>query len=675
MTLKYVLLEDGTKLDLTPDFGLESINESENVDMSVNMEGFHSTISAHMVAFEALCDLHSQVTDAGETVSEESRDLTAVTMESICASAGYDAPAYEPATGITVEHINASMEEISKGLGNVVARYKVMVARFYHPLNTLLARNITKLSKLSDRAAAKTVSGDIAVPAKYLGREGNRDLVRYYTHVADTLQLCVGRYHEEAFEDFQHNLDTARKLFGEANSTFESTAGRLLESWKDPRHVLSMEQMALVYPNGSRLFVNESLKYKGDNAVARKFDEIAFHNYPTMIGSTGSGESGKGTVRVKAFTGAEIKAIATKFRVASATVSSMESIAEKVVSLINSNYMPLMQIIAAFVNRVGNPKEDRAAFKAEIKTVKDALYTAQRLAQHTGFDSARVLLKAGSIFMKVASMSLDWKDDKVSNESAEVATDISNETLAGGVIGGLAGTLVLPVVGTAIGAYVGNKISNTAKKEREEAEAKLEKRHKEEMAALRRAHESHVSTEDATPLTDTTIPALSTESVIGPVAGSLVGALVGSSVGPLGVLTGAALGAVSGKAVEDLARGHHPLQAQHDAEMQALKDKHAREKHEHTSHTASIESAIPPVVVPQAEAALNVSTEAMFKLKTGMKVKYSGGYGKIVKIFDRPTKYHGEIHHCTKDSPKYEVKADTGSHLSLHKAGALTVIA
>lgn len=68
----------------------------------------------------------------------------------------------------------------------------------------------------------------------------------------------------------------------------------------------------------------------------------------------------------------------------------------------------------------------------------------------------------------------------------------------------------------------------------------------------------------------------------------------------------------------------------------------------------------------------SISLEAGLKLRPGMRVKYSGGYGKIVKIFDRPTKYKGEIHHCTKDSPKYEVKSDVGNKLSLHKAGALT---
>lgn len=67
------------------------------------------------------------------------------------------------------------------------------------------------------------------------------------------------------------------------------------------------------------------------------------------------------------------------------------------------------------------------------------------------------------------------------------------------------------------------------------------------------------------------------------------------------------------------------------------------------------------------------STEAYpIKLKTGMKVKYSHGYGKIIKVFDRPMKYKGKIEHCSKDRPRYEVRSDDGRHLSLHHASALT---
>jgi hypothetical protein len=72
----------------------------------------------------------------------------------------------------------------------------------------------------------------------------------------------------------------------------------------------------------------------------------------------------------------------------------------------------------------------------------------------------------------------------------------------------------------------------------------------------------------------------------------------------------------------------------------------------------------------------SISLEGMggVKLRPGMKVRYSHGEGKIIKIFDRPTKYNGQIHHASKDKPKYEVVALHGGKKSLHHASALTPI-
>lgn len=75
-----------------------------------------------------------------------------------------------------------------------------------------------------------------------------------------------------------------------------------------------------------------------------------------------------------------------------------------------------------------------------------------------------------------------------------------------------------------------------------------------------------------------------------------------------------------------------------------------------------------------SEEALTVSTEAdVKKLKSGTKVSYSHGHGKIVKVFTGPFKYAGKEHHASKDEPKFEVKNAKG-HLSIHKASALTLV-
>lgn len=70
-----------------------------------------------------------------------------------------------------------------------------------------------------------------------------------------------------------------------------------------------------------------------------------------------------------------------------------------------------------------------------------------------------------------------------------------------------------------------------------------------------------------------------------------------------------------------------------------------------------------------------VSLEALVKeLKSGKKVKFSHGHGKVVKVFTAPFKYKGKVHHASKEDPRIEVRADKGGHLSIHKAGSLTLI-
>jgi len=91
----------------------------------------------------------------------------------------------------------------------------------------------------------------------------------------------------------------------------------------------------------------------------------------------------------------------------------------------------------------------------------------------------------------------------------------------------------------------------------------------------------------------------------------------------------------------------------------------------------SVESLVETIQGWQAgDRTSGVSLEGMggVKLRVGMKVKYSHGHGKIIKIFDRPTKYNGEIHHCSKEKPKYEVASLHGGKKSLHHASALTPI-
>jgi hypothetical protein len=45
--------------------------------------------------------------------------------------------------------------------------------------------------------------------------------------------------------------------------------------------------------------------------------------------------------------------------------------------------------------------------------------------------------------------------------------------------------------------------------------------------------------------------------------------------------------------------------------------------------------------------------------------------GRIVKIHERDTDYHGYTHHATRDDPQYEIQSDKTTHVALHKGSAL----
>lgn len=68
-----------------------------------------------------------------------------------------------------------------------------------------------------------------------------------------------------------------------------------------------------------------------------------------------------------------------------------------------------------------------------------------------------------------------------------------------------------------------------------------------------------------------------------------------------------------------------------------------------------------------------LSLEATPKeLRTGMRVRFSHGHGKIARIYTAPFLLDKKHHKASKEQPIYLVKHDKGGKHSLHKASALT---
>ncbi len=103
-----------------------------------------------------------------------------------------------------------------------------------------------------------------------------------------------------------------------------------------------------------------------------------------------------------------------------------------------------------------------------------------------------------------------------------------------------------------------------------------------------------------------------------------------------------------------------------------------------TQREADVDPYVVGVMVSDQEAedaiaatafSASLTMEAIPKeLRTGMRVKFSHGHGKIARIFTSPFLLDKKHHHASKEEPIFLVKHDKGGKHSLHKAGALTPI-
>ncbi|WP_295716637.1 DUF2945 domain-containing protein [Mucilaginibacter sp.] len=65
-----------------------------------------------------------------------------------------------------------------------------------------------------------------------------------------------------------------------------------------------------------------------------------------------------------------------------------------------------------------------------------------------------------------------------------------------------------------------------------------------------------------------------------------------------------------------------------------------------------------------------------FKIGDHVKWNSEAGYvtGKIIKIHTSDFNYKGYIHHCSPETPQYEIKSDKSDHIAAHKGSALKKI-
>jgi hypothetical protein len=272
------------------------------------------------------------------------------------------------------------------------------------------------LEKLAKKAASmKGAAGSvptIAVPSR-LVMEGNKpaaDIAKSFFKAVAVLQYMVKDFTKEAKADYSSNVD----------AVFEHVdykAGKMLQpadmktvlgKWKDPRTKIG-DKASLPLIGNYKLFADQSPKYHGSDAVAKKFDELANQDYPTLIGFQHSSEKDESVgkyVQIPALTPKQVEDLSKLFLAAVKSVSFIQDLKENLAAFLTPINFPIKAIrrqgAAGVAGAVGIEKKS----VEELKTVEDALKTSQRMCWHVGYDSIMVLGHIERAFTKVANLSL-----------------------------------------------------------------------------------------------------------------------------------------------------------------------------------------------------------------------------------------------------------------------------
>jgi hypothetical protein len=411
--------------------------------LMLETETLHEQIQTHHLALESLSELHRSF---GST---EQDALAILSFESIAAGIGYVGNVFGPANTVSLEHIEASMEVVTRKMDTLFERYKATVSRLFYPLWSLAKINMVGLKSLMDKSDEMGTPGTIEMPVKYLGGDNSNSLANYYTGVADNLTVMVGSFADESKDAFFKNRTLVWDSFSKPKDGYERAAGSVLSGWADPRKLLTTGQVGMVYPNGARLFDNRPSTYHGTDPYGKAFDALANQNYPTIVSTAKANVSSVGDVEVNGFSKEQIRALCEKFYNALSQIERAKIRSEKIQALLiaaapigipltfglwaiplavalnrrppNTSYQTSTKETVIKVRTITTDKDGIVSEedseesewdvpypkkRAELETIDRALVTAGRMCIHTTFDSARVLVQCSSIFMSIAKDSM-----------------------------------------------------------------------------------------------------------------------------------------------------------------------------------------------------------------------------------------------------------------------------
>lgn len=575
---------------------------------------------------------------------------------------------------VSTEGLVDALKAIGAGVARVAKSTLQGALNAMGKLSGTVPVTVKRINAVLEKAASATDKGG-EIKAGNLPKRLHRDgkwpesLNTYMAQYAPFASKMITKYPVAARSALVANIALALQVDFSSPDTFMTSLTATAKQWKDPRKMagLTSADMSFDVPGVGPYFDTfEAVEYDGDNDGAKRL--TAFVNEHGMRGTSQRGKVKAPELDVvKALSRAEIEGSLKPL------LSVLESINFETLKK-NSKTATNDWFDAAGKLYTATKVEKAVARKThpkEWEILNWGLCATWILALDWGVHSANDLVRTARAVIDYADRSLGSKGEASTEDrdpDAPAATPVPSEPTAAegsgtpsaqpgtpgepgaletdtgdttvsaeGVAGAAGGALVsaIPGVSMVAGGAMGHKIQEagrTIKKLEDQLALK-----KEHLADLRVHHAAKgsksVSHEELV---------ASQEGVGGAVGGAMLNLIPGASM-----ITGGAMG--------------HTLE-ERNKRIKELKDQ-----------IKEVEDQIKELNAKVSAEGLEISMEADIKqLKSGKRVKYSHGHGKIVKVYTGPFKYKGETHHASKDTPKFEVKSEKGHH-SIHKASALAL--
>lgn len=383
---------------------------------------------------------HGLIAAANERggLSAESAFFASVAVESLTGRLGLDvAPmigSFESAinsegkTTISLESLSEALEAVDHGGGTFLKRTAASFYRFLVPLWTMVkmsSRDIDEVLKKAGKLKKGVAGAKIEVKSHQiaLGKGPSKNVPADLLKAAEILKYMVRDFGTQANVDFKSNLEAVEPM--ENAETVEQIFKSIPKVWakfKDPRVKIGGKPADPLIGNW-KLFEDHSLKYKGDDAILKKFDVYANHDYPTLVGFQGSDDSDafvNKAIEIEALSPDEIVKIGEALKIAVANFGKWRAFVEHVSGA--TSLVALFGTASAFMTgpfamvtfpvwlgicltKVGN-RQHYATGMNDLDAVYDALSTSNRMRLHVGYDSGRVLRETIKLYLRLAKASL-----------------------------------------------------------------------------------------------------------------------------------------------------------------------------------------------------------------------------------------------------------------------------